>query len=142
MKKIDVIQHITTKAITDGVDIICAADEGRPHLPITQCDSFKALIGYLQESVYSIKNCSENPQLIVKNNGYSKLKIKIDERQQLNKFAVISMNDSLEAKLYLDIPILNKEIHLFATRDSKNRYSCTLLSYDGKRVYPEDKNPE
>jgi len=144
MNKTNIIDHITKKAINDGVDIICAADEGKPHPPITQCDSYKALIEYFVNAKYCIKNGCGTPKLIIKHDKYATLKIKADEGQQFNKFATIFTDDSLEAKIHLDVPILNKEINVTAIidLDSKNRYSCALLSYNGHRVYPEDTKPK
>jgi hypothetical protein len=138
MKKIDIKQDIQTKAIEYGVNVICCYEDGQPHPPLKESDAYKAISEFFQNARYSVKKHNgDKPKLLIKHDGYSTLKIvKNENTNHFAKFGVIFTDDSLEAKIVMNIPVLNKEFRITAMRkNNSNQYFCVQLSYNNDLVY-------
>lgn len=135
MKKIGICEDVTEKVRDDSLKIAGCVEEGQKHTPIREGDAYKTLLEYFKNAEYSIKNGSGEKKLLIKHKKYSTLKLVHDKLNCcFNTFSIIYNNDSLEAKIIMEIPLVNKEFTIIATRKNDDKYVCSQLSYNNEIV--------
>jgi|GEM_PF-6422926 hypothetical protein len=140
MKKLDIKEHIQTKAIADSIKGLCMIFDEETPPSIKELASYKTLVEYFQNAHYSIKVTSHKSEFNIKHKKYSTVKFIKDKNNSFSRFEIKYNGDSLEAKILLDVPVLNKEIKVIATRTKQNNYICTSLSYNNNIIYTRFEN--
>ncbi len=139
MKKIDIKQDIQTKAIAHGVDVICRHNDGEPIPQLTDSEAYITISEFFQNATYSIKNGSSKNKLKIAHPKYFPLKMTENETCQFNKSTIIFTNDSLEARMVFDFPVLNKEFIIKAIRKgNSDKYICATISYNNEIMYSKN----
>lgn len=144
MKKLDLNNEITTKAIEYGTNVICCMEDGQPHPPLRESDVYKTIIEFFQNSTYLVKNGSSKKKLEIQHPKYFPIKIAEDvEKCSFHTYPTISTDDSLEVRIVKNFPVLskalNKEFKIIAVRKgNSNKYKCTLINYNNEVIYSKN----
>ena len=140
MKKVNFKEHIQTQVIAEGLKRLCDIFDGETTPPIKEWESYQTLVEYFQNAQYSIKITPKKSEFNIKHRKYSTIKFIKDKNNTFSKFEIKYNKDNLEAKISLDIQILNKEIKIMAHKTDHNNYVCTSLSYNNNIIYSRPGN--
>jgi hypothetical protein len=137
-RKKDIIAVATSEAIEDGIVYLLRYvfnDKKIP--PREEIKVYQTLTEYFQHSKYTLKDTSQGSEIIITHNNYDSLKIFENKNNfGFKKFSVDKNEDSLEARIILDVPLLTKEFVILAEKNKNgNAYTCIEVSYNNRIIY-------